>query len=67
MSSLTVVDHPRTSLAALSAAVLLAFGILFLVAFDQGQLAALVRAAAGDSMVHEVFHDARHMLAFPCH
>jgi hypothetical protein len=48
-------------------AVLAAAALLFAVAFDQGQLAQLVRAAAGDSTVHEVFHDARHMLGFPCH
>lgn len=48
-------------------AVLSAAGLLFAVAFDQGQLAQLVQAAAGDSTVHEVFHDARHMLGFPCH
>jgi Probable cobalt transporter subunit (CbtB) len=44
-----------------------AAGLLFAVAFDQGQLAQVVQAAAGDSTVHEVFHDARHMLGFPCH
>ena len=53
--------------AGLTGAVLIAFSLLFAVAFDQGQLAQLVQAAAGDSTVHEVFHDARHMLGFPCH
>lgn len=53
--------------AGLAAAVLIACALLFAVAFDQGQLAQLVQAAAGDSTVHEVFHDARHMLGFPCH
>jgi hypothetical protein len=52
---------------ALPLAALWAAALLFAVAFDQGQLAQLVRAAAGDSTVHEVFHDARHMLGFPCH
>jgi len=42
-------------------------GLLFAVAFDQGTLAGVVQAAAGDSTVHELFHDARHMLGFPCH
>lgn len=51
----------------LASSVLLAVGLLFAVAFDQGQIASLVQAAAGDSTVHEVFHDARHMLGFPCH
>ena len=53
--------------AGLAATLLLAFGVLFAVAFDQGQIAQLAQAAAGDSTVHEVFHDARHMLGFPCH
>ncbi len=48
-------------------AVLAAVAMLFAVAFDQGQFAQLVQAAAGDSTVHELFHDARHMLGFPCH
>ena len=51
----------------LASVVLLAVGLLFAVAFDQGQIAQLAQAAAGDSTVHEVFHDARHMLGFPCH
>jgi hypothetical protein len=55
------------STAGLAAAVLVALSLLFAVAFDQGQLAALAQAAFGDSTVHEVFHDARHMLGFPCH
>lgn len=48
-------------------AVLAPLGLLFAVAFDQGQLAALVQSAAGDSTVHEFFHDSRHMLGVPCH
>ena len=47
--------------------VLLAVSLLFAVAFDQGGIAAALKLAAGDSVVHEVFHDARHMLGFPCH
>ena len=66
MSALAI-RLPNLTRLALLAALLLAFGLLFAVAFDQGQLASLVRAAAGDSTVHEVFHDARHMLGFPCH
>lgn len=41
--------------------------LLFTVAFDQGQLAQLALAGSGNTMVHEAFHDARHILAFPCH
>ena len=57
----------RLPLVPLSLTVLGAFSLLFAVAFDQGQIAQALQAAAGDSTVHEVFHDARHMLGFPCH
>jgi hypothetical protein len=66
MSQLAVRLSPVPS-AGLVLAVLAAVALLFAVAFDQGQLASLVKAAAGDSTVHEFFHDARHMLGFPCH
>jgi hypothetical protein len=66
MSQLAVRLVPVPS-ASLVLAVLAAVALLFAVAFDQGQLASLVKAAAGDSTVHEFFHDARHMLGFPCH
>ncbi len=66
MSQLAVRLFPQSALSLLLA-VLSAVALLFAVAFDQGQLAQLVQAAAGDSTVHEVFHDARHMLGFPCH
>lgn len=35
--------------------------VLFLVAFEQGTL------TAGAPVLHEAFHDARHLLGFPCH
>jgi cobalt transporter subunit CbtB len=35
--------------------------VLFLVAFEQGAL------TAGVPVLHEAFHDARHLLGFPCH
>jgi hypothetical protein len=66
MSQLAVRMFPQATLSLLLA-VVAAVALLFAVAFDQGQLAQLVQAAAGDSTVHEVFHDARHMLGFPCH
>ena len=66
MSALAI-RLPNLTQLALLAGLLLALGLLFAVAFDQGQLARPVQAAAGDSTVHEVFHDARHMLGFPCH
>ncbi len=67
MSQLAVHLRPVPSLALLLLPVLMAVALLFAVAFDQGQLAQLVKAAAGDSTVHEFFHDTRHMLGFPCH
>ncbi len=66
MSQLAVRLFPQSALSLLLA-VLAAAALLFAVAFDQGQLAQVVQAAAGDSTVHEFFHDARHMLGFPCH
>lgn len=66
MSQVAVRLRPAPSLLLLLP-VLMAAALLFAVAFDQGQLAQLVKAAAGDSTVHELFHDARHMLGTPCH
>jgi hypothetical protein len=66
MSQLAVRLRPVPALSLLLP-VLMAVAVLFAVAFDQGQLAQLVKAAAGDSTVHEFFHDTRHMLGFPCH
>ena len=66
MTQLAVRLRPVSSLTLLLP-VLMAVALLFAVAFDQGQLAGLVRAAAQDSTVHELFHDSRHMLGFPCH
>ncbi len=66
MSQFTARLRPTAPLR-LALAVLFAAALLFAVAFDQGQLAHAVQAAAGDEVVHEVFHDARHMLGFPCH
>lgn len=65
MSQLSVRLLPTAPLLALP--MLMAVALLFAVAFDQGQLAHVAQAAAGDSTVHELFHDARHMLGFPCH
>ena len=67
MSTPFVLPAPSRLPVAAGLTVLGAAALLFAVAFDQGQLAQLVQAAAGDSTVHEVFHDARHMLGFPCH
>jgi len=35
--------------------------VVFLVAFEQGTL------TGGLPVLHEAFHDARHLLGFPCH
>ena len=71
MSALTTNLRPiaATALRPLAVALIAAFALLllFAVAFDQGQLQGLVRAVAGDSMLHEYFHDSRHILGFPCH
>jgi hypothetical protein len=55
----------RPALGALVAAWLL----LALVAFDQGAIAGLATTAMSDSggVLHELFHDARHLLGVPCH
>ena len=65
MSQFTARLFPTAPLS-LALAVLLAAALLFAVAFDQGQLAHAVQAAAGDEVVHEVFHGAGHMLGCPC-
>lgn len=43
--------------------------VLGAVAFDQGALASLATDAMSDSggVLHELFHDARHLLGVPCH
>jgi len=48
---------------------LLAVTLLSLVAFDQGALVAPVTDAMADKggVLHEFFHDARHLLGVPCH
>jgi hypothetical protein len=50
-------------------ALAVAAGAIYAVAFDQGMLAALATDAARDSggALHELFHDARHLLGVPCH
>jgi hypothetical protein len=50
-------------------ALVFALLIVYAVAFDQGALASLVtHAMAGKGgVLHEFFHDARHLLGTPCH
>ncbi len=51
------------------ASLLLVAGMLYVVAFDQGSLASLVttRLMESGGVLHEFFHDARHLLGVPCH
>lgn len=50
-------------------ALVLAAAVLSAVATDQGALASLATDAHADSggVLHELFHDARHLLGVPCH
>jgi hypothetical protein len=47
----------------LTATTLLALLAIYFVGVDQGA----VSLFGSDSHVHEFFHDARHLLGFPCH
>lgn len=47
----------------LTATAFLALLALYFVGIDQGA----VSLFGSDSHVHEFFHDARHLLGFPCH
>ncbi len=47
----------------LAATAFLALLALYFVGIDQGA----VSLFGSDSHVHEFFHDARHLLGFPCH
>lgn len=48
---------------------LLLAAVGYAVAFDQGALAASLTDAMASSggVLHELFHDARHLLGVPCH
>lgn len=50
-------------------ALLLLVTMLLIVALDQGALASLAtdRLAASGGVLHEFFHDARHLMGVPCH
>jgi hypothetical protein len=43
--------------------------VVFAVGFDQGQILRplLGKASASGNYLHELFHDGRHLLGFPCH
>lgn len=42
---------------------------LYTLALDQGQLLSVVQGAVAfdQNVIHELVHDARHALGFPCH
>ncbi|MGH8899025.1 MAG: CbtB domain-containing protein [Egibacteraceae bacterium] len=50
-------------------ALLLALLVLYAIGFDQGALASPVTHALSErgGVLHEFFHDARHLLGVPCH
>ncbi len=43
--------------------------LVFAVGYDQGQILEplLGKAAVAGNHLHELFHDGRHLLGFPCH
>jgi hypothetical protein len=63
-----LLDGRRLRAPALVALLLLAT-VMYIVAFDQGWLAALAtnRLLESGGVLHEFFHDARHLLGVPCH
>lgn len=52
---------PATAVRSAMVWLLVLSAVLFLVAFEQGTL------TAGAPLLHEAFHDGRHLLGFPCH
>ena len=65
MSTLVQRSYPIPPSVLLGFAAALAFMMVFAVAFDQSYL--LTGAAHANNVVHEFFHDARHLLGVPCH
>lgn len=64
----TRIPYSTLALPAL-AVIAFAFTVLYAVVFDQGALASIVTDVARDSggLLHEMFHDGRHLLGIPCH
>ena len=68
-----IVALPRIGLGDLSGRTWLAIGMLALlliaVGYEQGLLVQLLLGGATDTgnLLHELFHDGRHLLGFPCH
>ncbi len=69
MNKTITVNEFKISLPTLAVlAVLFAFTI-FAVGYDQGQILSIVLgdSAYNGNYLHELFHDTRHSLGFPCH
>jgi hypothetical protein len=65
MSTLVLRTRQLPRAVLLVMAVLFALLVVFAVGFDQSY--ALTGAAKAGNVVHEFFHDARHLLGVPCH
>jgi hypothetical protein len=68
LSTVTAPTARELALPALTA-VAFAAGTTLLVAFDQGAVGLLLSdsMAGAGGVLHEFFHDARHLLGVPCH
>lgn len=64
--AVTAFRYPLLAVAILAA--LFAF-TSFALGYDQGQLLSIVlgEQAYDENLLHELFHDTRHALGFPCH
>jgi len=53
----------------LVALVVAGLALLYVLAFDQGQLLSVVQGSLAfeQNLIHELTHDARHAAGFPCH
>jgi cobalt transporter subunit CbtB len=51
------------------ALVVAGLALLYVLAFDQGQLLSVVQGSLAfeQNLIHELTHDARHAAGFPCH
>lgn len=69
MPPVTVSLRTRDVMAPGLAVLVLAVATLYAVAFDQGllQLPFTDALLADGGVLHETFHDARHLLGVPCH
>lgn len=61
MAAITAATRTTPNWGLMALTVLAASALVFLVGFEQGTL------TSGSPVLHEAFHDARHLLGFPCH